>query len=607
MAFVPVPFIRAAMRNAAPLLVLLLSSLVPSAAPSQAAVFRTYCNPVDLDYKYNFEQLNEGISYRSGADPVILTHRGAYYLFETIGDGWWRSADLGHWEHVTPDRWPFEEIVAPAALAVRDTVYLFQSTFDQRPILSTTTPWNGHLEFYNRLMPPLPGSKASARPGEAGTGPWDPDIFHDDDTDRWFMYWGSSNLYPIYGIELDKSRRLAYLGTPKPLIALHPAQHGWERFGPDHRDTIAPYIEGAWMTKHRGVYYLQYAAPGTEYNVYANGTYTGASPLGPFTYAPYNPVSYKPGGFMAGAGHGNTFEDLYGNVWNTGTAWVAVNWNFERRIVMFPGGFDPGGQLYATTRFGDFPHWLPTAKWARADDSFTGWMLLSYRKPVTASSVQDTFPPSNTVDENVRTFWVAARNRPGEWLTIDLQREEDVKAIQVNYADYKANVFTDDSTVYTQFRLFASRDGTTWETVADLSRQRRDHPNAYVELSTPVHARFIKYEHVHSPGRHLAISDLRVFGSSAAGPPPAPARFTVRRDVDRRNAVAEWMPVKGATGYNVRWGITPTTLYETYQIWADQGTSLEVRALDVGQDYWFAIETFNEGGVSRLSAPMHVR
>ena len=78
--------------------------------------------------------------------------------------------------------------------------------------------------------------------------------------------------------------------------------HGWERFGRDHRDTIKPFTEGAWMTKFNGRYYLQYGAPGTEYNVYANGTYVGDHPLGPFTYAPYNPVSYKPGGFVTRCG-----------------------------------------------------------------------------------------------------------------------------------------------------------------------------------------------------------------------------------------------------------------------------------------------------------------
>jgi hypothetical protein len=48
---------------------------------------RTYANPVDVDYRYNFEQINERISYRTGADPVIVRHQDAYYLFMTLADG----------------------------------------------------------------------------------------------------------------------------------------------------------------------------------------------------------------------------------------------------------------------------------------------------------------------------------------------------------------------------------------------------------------------------------------------------------------------------------------------------------------------------------------
>ena len=90
---------------------------------AQSAGIRTYCNPVDIDYKYNFEQLNEGISYRSGADPVIVRQHGEYFLFETIAGGYWRSRDLIHWKFVTPTRWPVEDIVAPAAISVRDTLW----------------------------------------------------------------------------------------------------------------------------------------------------------------------------------------------------------------------------------------------------------------------------------------------------------------------------------------------------------------------------------------------------------------------------------------------------------------------------------------------------
>ena len=64
----------------------------------------------------------------------------------------------------------------------------------------------------------------------------------------------------------------------------------------------SPYIEGAWMTKRDGTYYLQYAAPATELNTYADGYYTADSPLGPFTYSESSPFSSKPGGLTTGAG-----------------------------------------------------------------------------------------------------------------------------------------------------------------------------------------------------------------------------------------------------------------------------------------------------------------
>ncbi|HVE77950.1 MAG TPA: discoidin domain-containing protein, partial [Gemmatimonadaceae bacterium] len=352
--------------------------------------------------------------------------------------------------------------------------------------------------------------------------------------------------------------------------------------------------------------YLQYAAPGTEHNVYANGTYVADAPLGPFTYAPYNPVAYRPGGFMTGAGHGNTFQDAYGNYWNTGTPWLAINWNFERRLAMFPAGFDRDGDMFADTRFGDFPHWLPTRRWQDPAELFTGWMLLSYRKPVTASSARDSFPGSHVTDERRETFWVAGANRAGESLTIDLGRSYDVKALQVNYVDYQSNIFYSDSTVYTQFRARHSLDGRRWEPIADLTGERRDRPNAYVELRAPVRTRYIRYEHVYVASPNLAIGDVRIFGNGTGGLPPAPAGISARRDADPRNAFVTWRPVRGAVGYNVRWGVRADKLRQSYQVFADQGTTLELRALTIGQDYYVAVEAFDENGVSPLGRTVHL-
>lgn len=561
-------------------------------ANAQTTKRQTYCNPMDINYRYNFEQLNQNISYRSGADPVIILHQGEYYLFATIAGGYWHSPDLKHWTFIEPERWPFEDNCAPAPWSFGDTLLIFQSTFVQRPILYTTTPKTGKLHFYNRWMPLIPNE----------LGPWDPALFHDEETDRWFMYFGSSNYYPLFGVELDYNKRLAYKGDFRRLIYLYPHVHGWERFGKNHTGTIDPFIEGAWMTKHKSKYYLQYGAPGTEYNVYANGTYVGDDPLGPFEYAPYNPVSYKPGGFVTGAGHGNTFQDKHGNYWNTGTPWIAVNWNFERRMAMFPAGFDADGQMYSNTRFGDFPQYLPDSKWNNQNDLFTGWMLLSYKKPVTASTVRDTFDASRLTDENPRTFWVANTNQAGETATIDLQKEHEVKAFQINYTDYESDIYYNDKHVYIQFKMHASTDGKNWKVVFDNSDKQEDRPNAYIELPQFVRARYFKFENVYVPTPNLAISDIRIFGKGDGKAPVTPANLKARRHADQRDATITWDAVPGVVGYNILWGIAPDKLYQTYQLWAEEGTQLELRALNVGVDYFFAVEAFNENGVSKASA-----
>jgi hypothetical protein len=402
------------------------------------------------------------------------------------------------------------------------------------------------------------------------------------------------------------------------MLSLHPDVHGWERFGQDHCACWQPgkpspsYMEGAWMTKHGGSYYLQYGAPGTEFNVYANGVYTSDKPLGPFTYAPYNPVSYRPGGFAEGAGHGSTFQDDHGNWWNTGTSWIGYNWGMERRIVMYPVKFYPDGQMAASTRFGDFPHYVPTSRFDDPDSLFTGWMLLSYRKPVVASSTRKGFGTAAVTDENPRSFWVAAANRPGETLTVDLGKADTVRAVQVDFADYRSGRFGDAPDIYTEFTLEASTDGKHWREIARTEPPRRDRPNAYFELASPVKARFIRYVHGHVGAANLAISDIRVFGNGGGAAPAMPGGISASRHPDQRDATIRWAKVPGAVGYNIRFGIRPDRLTLTHQLWADElgnGPVLgkELRSLNAGVPCWVAIEAFNESGVSKLSRVLLVR
>ena len=59
---------------------------------------------------------------------------------------------------------------------------------------------------------------------------------------------------------------------------------------------------------------------------------------------------------------------------------------FERRLGLFPMFFDKDGEFYTYTGFGDFPFKVPNKKISGPDELATGWMLLSYNKPVEVSS-----------------------------------------------------------------------------------------------------------------------------------------------------------------------------------------------------------------------------
>ena len=116
------------------------------------------------------------------------------------------------------------------------------------------------------------------------------------------------------------------------------------------------------MVKENNKYYLHYSAPGTEFKTYADGIYVSDAPKGPFQYADYSPFSFKPTGFISGAGHGCTFKDKNGNYWRVVTMTISIKHMFERRLGLFPVSFDSDGHIFCNTAFGDYPQFLPGEK-----------------------------------------------------------------------------------------------------------------------------------------------------------------------------------------------------------------------------------------------------
>ena len=542
---------------------------------------KTYCNPVNIDYGYTpIPNFSEWGRHRATADPVIVTYKGDYYLFSTNQWGYWWSHDLLDWHFISrkflrPWNQGYDELCAPAVGILGDTMIVFGSTYTRNFTVWMSTDPKG-----DRWKPLV---------DSFDIGGWDPAFFTDDDG-RFYMYNGSSNAFPLYSIELDRAT-LKPIGTRQETYKLEDWRYGWQRFGEYYDNTfLDPFIEGSWMTKHNGKYYLQYGAPGTEFSGYADGVVVGEHPLGNQWTPQSDPLSFKAGGFARGAGHGATFQALDGQYWHVSTMVVGVKNNFERRIGFWPAGFDKDDVMYCNTSYGDYPHYLPSGK-------FTGWMLLNYNKPVQVSSTLGEYSANNAVDESIKTYWSAATGDPGEWIQTDLGKVSTVNAIQINYADQDAAFLGKQTDIYHQYVLYASDDARKWTVLVDKSRNRTDVPHDYIELPRPVRTRFLKLENRHMPSGKFAISGLRVFGNGE-GKKPEPVKdlIILRTEKDKRSAWIKWRPADDAYAYNLYYGTAPDKLYNSIMVYNTNEYWFKV--MDSQKPYYFSIEAINENGIS---------
>ena len=560
---------------------------------------KTYCNPVNIDYGYTpIPGFSEWGRHRATADPVIVNYKGDYYLFSTNQWGYWWSNDMLNWKFISKKflrSWNegYDELCAPAVGIIGDTMIVMGSTYT-----TNFTIWMSTNPKTNAWKPLVDSFEI---------GGWDPTFFTDDDG-RLYMYNGSSNRYPMYGIELNR-KTLKPIGTRREMYLLEPWRYGWQRFG-EHMDNtfLDPFIEGSHMTKYKNKYYLQYGAPGTEFSGYADGLLVGDNPLGPFT-AQSDPLSFKLGGYVRGAGHGATFQDNFKNYWHISTTVVSVKNTFERRIGIWPAGFDNDDVMWCNTTFGDYPHYLPAAGAERPGvrQTFTGWMLLNYNKPVQVSSTLGGYVPNNAVDELMKTYWSAASAGNGEWIQSDLGNLSTVHAVQINYADQDvdSNHYGKRLDQYHQYRLYYSANGKKWNMLIDKSSNKTDVPHDYVELPKPVQARFIKLENVHMPTGKFAISGFRVFGNGNGPKPDSVKQFIVlRTEKDKRSAFIKWSPVDNAFAYNIFYGTDPAKLYTSIMVHANNEYWL--KTMDSQKTYYFAIESINENGVSSRTKVMRV-
>ena len=603
-----------------------------------------YCNPINVPYRYQFNMDPRSGGKlqidREAADPSMIQFQGKYYIFASKNLSVWVSEDMVNWEaHRLPENLPLYDY-APDARVCVDYVYFCASKKGE------TCNYYRTKDIINGPYEEIPGTFDF----------WDPNLFFDDDG-RVYFYWGCSNITPIWGVELDPTTML-----PKSerieLLSGNGYERGYERMGVDNSEfprseeevemmfqgfvkqsgvpveqlpaqyipqirgmfTRRPFIEGPWMDKHNGKYYLQYACPGAEYNVYADGVYVSDSPLGPFELAKNNPFSYHPGGYMPGAGHGSTMRDKENNLWHTSTMRISVNHQFERRVGIWPAGFDADGELFCNQNYGDWPIAVSEGQ----DDPWREpqWYLLSYAKPAVCSSHQEGKGADQAVNEDAKTWWRADSTEGGQWLEVDLEKPMDVRAIQINFADDALPIaspgkiqgtatqprYIEERDLHTRWMLEGSVDGKEYFIIEDKTKAETDLPHDFIVREKGIRVRFIRLTIVEIPYDVTpCISGLRVFGIGTEEKAKAPV-FEAARSEDGLDLLVTIDGTKDATGYNILWGHEEGKLYHSYQIYRevadvqdkkDAVMKKRIGALVKSQEYFVRVDAYNENGITK--------
>jgi xylan 1,4-beta-xylosidase len=375
-------------------------------------------------------------------------------------------------------------------------------------------------------------------------GPFDMHIYVDEDNTP-YLYYPGRGVTGIFVVPLDPNDLTRFAGAPRRLFTFN-RDHVWERYGDMNEYTDVSWIEGPWMLKHNGRYYLQYSASGTQWKTYAGGYYTAEHPIGPFHYAPNNPLLRRTDGLVTGTAHGSIVEGPDRNLWQFFTI-VLNNPPGGRRIGMDPVADDDDGHL--SVRITDTPQWAPGVVANPSRDGDSGSVAVSVNK-MRAMNTQSRFSSQQpghdaayAVDNSSGTWWEPGPDDAAPTLTIDLGPATRFDVTQLFAVDSARLLFAGGRrfgragsaapaapaaaggappTDAFQYTIDVSTDGETFAMVLDESANAIPR-NTIFDAFPPVTCRFVRLTMVNWPrATPLGIIEFTVYGR-ANGSLPAEA------------------------------------------------------------------------------------
>lgn len=192
-------------------------------------------------------------------DPAVLRAAdGFYYVYatQTRGERGWvniqvaRSRDLVHWRQLgdalpTKPQWAArtQDFWAPHVVAHGGRYFLYYSA---KPDAALADPARGLCLAVATAARPEGPFTDSGRPLQCGAGfvNIDPMAFDDPATGRHLLFWGSG-FEPIRVRELAPDR-----------LSFAPGSRAIELVGPDRTHDYQRLVEGAWVVRRAGWYYL---------------------------------------------------------------------------------------------------------------------------------------------------------------------------------------------------------------------------------------------------------------------------------------------------------------------------------------------------------------
>jgi beta-xylosidase len=162
----------------------------------------------------------------------------------------------------------------------------------------------------------------------------DNSLFIDEDGTPYLFFDRFNDGLNIWVAELEEDLMTIKTETLHPCI--HVSQE-WEEVWPRVN-------EGAFVIKHKGIYYMTYSANSYESQFYGIGCATATDIMGEWTKYPDNPLLQKPGN-LVGIGHSSLFRDKTGDLRIVFHAHHDENNIHPRKMYIGRLGFKPDGEV----------------------------------------------------------------------------------------------------------------------------------------------------------------------------------------------------------------------------------------------------------------------